>query len=178
MTFRRVVTIKNAEGKSTVALDGPSPADRVFRHTPGFVMRPMWLTEPPMTASRDGAETTLNIQTLLPQPGGTFFMVITFPPDSVMQSPDFDPALAGAEALEATPGIAELMEPDNPGMHTTPTVDYGIVLEGEVWLELDDGETVLMKKHDVIVQNGARHAWRNKTDKPVTMAFVMIGAAT
>jgi hypothetical protein len=68
------------------------------------------------------------------------------------------------------------MEPENPGMHTTPTIDYGFVLNVEIWLELDDGKTVHLKEHDVVVQNGARHAWRNKSDKPVTMAFVLIGA--
>jgi len=61
-------------------------------------------------------------------------------------------------------------------MHTTNTVDYGIVLEGEVWLELDDGKQVHLEAQDVIVQNGTRHAWRNKSDKPVKIAFVLIGA--
>jgi quercetin dioxygenase-like cupin family protein len=55
-------------------------------------------------------------------------------------------------------------------------VDYGIVLEGEVWLELDDGEQVHLKAHDVVVQNGTRHAWRNKSDKPVKIAFTIVGA--
>jgi quercetin dioxygenase-like cupin family protein len=61
-------------------------------------------------------------------------------------------------------------------MHTTDTVDYGIVLEGEVWLELDDGQQIHLHPHDVVVQNGTRHAWRNRSDKPVRMAFVLIGA--
>jgi quercetin dioxygenase-like cupin family protein len=61
-------------------------------------------------------------------------------------------------------------------MHTTDTVDYGIVLEGEVWLELDDGKQIHLQAHDVVVQNGTRHAWRNKTQTPVKMAFVLIGA--
>ena len=60
-------------------------------------------------------------------------------------------------------------------MHTTPTVDYGIVLDGEIWLELDDGIVVQLKQHDVIVQNGTRHAWRNKSSKATKMAFVLIG---
>jgi quercetin dioxygenase-like cupin family protein len=74
------------------------------------------------------------------------------------------------------PEFASKFELDHPGMHTTDSVDYGIVLEGEVWLELDDGKQVHLKRHDVVVQNGTRHAWRNKTDKPVKMAFVLIGA--
>jgi len=60
-------------------------------------------------------------------------------------------------------------------MHTTPTVDYGIVLDGEIWLELDN-ETVHLKRHDIVIQNGTRHAWRNKGTAPATLAFVLIGA--
>jgi quercetin dioxygenase-like cupin family protein len=55
-------------------------------------------------------------------------------------------------------------------------VDYAIVLEGDVWLELDDGEEIHLKPHDVVVQNGTRHAWRNKGATPAKMAFVLIGA--
>jgi quercetin dioxygenase-like cupin family protein len=81
---------------------------------------------------------------------------------------------AVAENLAISPGLAELFEPD--GMHTTPTIDYGIVLEGEIWLELDEGRSRLIRKHDVVVQNGTRHAWRNKSDQPATLAVVLIGA--
>ena len=69
-------------------------------------------------------------------------MFVTFPPDTVMMSPSFDPAAAGQEYMEHMPELASKFEMDNPGMHTTDTVDYGIVLEGEVWLELDDGKQV------------------------------------
>ena len=65
-----------------------------------------------------------------PGPGGSTFLVVTFPPDSVMMSPEFDPALAGPEHVAAAPGIAETFEMDNPGMHTTPTVDYACVIDG------------------------------------------------
>ncbi len=89
-------------------------------------------------------------------------MVVTFPPGSVFQSSAFDPNKAVQEQLQATPGLTELFEPNEPGMHTTPTVDYGIVLEGEIWLELDNGKLSKLKKHDIVVQNGTRHAWRNR----------------
>jgi hypothetical protein len=175
MSIRRVV-ITNASGKSAVASDGPSPAARELRYTPGFASTPIWFTGAPARIASAGVDAAAGLKTLLPSTGETSFMIVTFPPDSVMMSPSFDPAAAGAEFQEALPGIAHAMEPDNPGMHTTSTVDYGIVLDGEVWLELDDGETVHLKRHDVVVQNGARHAWRNKGDGPVTMAFILVGA--
>jgi quercetin dioxygenase-like cupin family protein len=68
------------------------------------------------------------------------------------------------------------MEPGNPGMHTTDTVDYCVILAGEVWLELDDGALTCLRAGDTVVQNGTRHAWRNLGDEPVTMAVVMVGA--
>ncbi|MFF5968677.1 cupin domain-containing protein [Streptomyces collinus] len=61
-------------------------------------------------------------------------------------------------------------------MHATPTVDYGIVLQGEIVLELDDGHRTSLSAGDIVIQNGTRHAWRNRSDQPATMAFVLIGA--
>jgi len=177
MTFRRVVTAKNANGKSVVVSDGPSPREMALKHTPGFVAAPIWMgaaTPPLPSAGNDPMSTPGG--SLLPNPGGSTFILVTFPPDSVMMSADFDPAKAGPEHLVATPGIANTFEPDNPGMHTTPTVDYAVVLDGEIWLELDDGELVHLKQRDTVVQQGARHGWRNKSDKPATLAFVLLGA--
>jgi hypothetical protein len=94
----------------------------------------------------------------VPGPGETRLMFVTFPPDAVMMSPSFNPAAAGAEFMEHMPELASKFEMDNPGMHTTDTVDYGIVLEGEIWLEVDDGKQVHLQQHDVVVQNGTRHA--------------------
>ena len=67
------------------------------------------------------------------------------------------------------------MEEDNPGMHTTATIDYGIVLTGNIVLELDAGE-VELGPGDVVVQRATRHAWRNRSDAPCTMAFVLIAS--
>ena len=103
-------------------------------------------------------------------------MIVTFPPDSSMMSPTFDPMAFGGEMMATLPGLAEHMEPDSPGMHTTDTIDYDVVLDGEIVLELDDGQSVELKKHDVVVQHGTRHAWRNTSDHPVTMLFVLVGA--
>ena len=112
----------------------------------------------------------------MPGVGGTTLFVITFPPDSVFMRPHFDPAAAGAESMTRLPGLAEKFEPENPGMHVTPTVDYDIVLEGELWLELDDGKVVHLRQGDVVVQYGARHAWRNRGDSSAKLAAVLIGA--
>ncbi len=94
----------------------------------------------------------------------------------MFRDPAFDPVAAETEQRVASPGIPDLFEPGNPGMHTTDSVDYGIVLEGEVWLELDNGRLTQLRQGDTVIQNGTRHAWRNLGDMPVTMAFVNVGA--
>jgi quercetin dioxygenase-like cupin family protein len=77
----------------------------------------------------------------------------------------------------ALPGLIESFEPDHPGMHTTATIDYGIILEGEMWLELDNGQSRLVKAGDIVIQNGTRHAWRNKSERIARALFVMIGVS-
>ena len=176
MIVRRVVTGHDATGRSVVVADQPTPRSKKFEHTPGFASNLVWLTgaSPPLP-NGDGDPTSV-AKSFLPPPGGTAWHVITFPPDSVMMQPGFDFAAAGAEHLRESPGIAEKFEPDHPGMHTTDTVDYAVVLTGEIWLELDDGKSVHLKQYDTIVQQGTRHAWRNKGSEPATLAVVLVGA--
>jgi mannose-6-phosphate isomerase-like protein (cupin superfamily) len=87
---------------------------------------------------------------------------------------DIEAALAAFE--ESLPGLAAHLEPDNPGMHTTATVDYEYIVSGSVVLELDDGVEVELHAGDTVVQNGTRHAWRNRTDEPCLLVVVLIGA--
>ena len=174
MKARRVVT-GHSGGKAVFASDGASPKAKVYNSVPGQASVLLWATPATPTVPSPGEAVTAKTG-YVPGPGETRLLFVTFPPDAVMMSPSFNPAAAGAEFMEHMPELASKFEMDNPGMHTTDTVDYGIVLEGEVWLELDDGKQVHLQQHDVIVQNGTRHAWRNKSDKPVKMAFVLIGA--
>jgi quercetin dioxygenase-like cupin family protein len=72
--------------------------------------------------------------------------------------------------------MAEVLELENPGMHTTDTVDFDVVISGEVYLELDDGSEVLLKTGDCVVQNGTRHAWRNRSAANCVIAVTLMGA--
>jgi mannose-6-phosphate isomerase-like protein (cupin superfamily) len=174
MSVRRVVTGK-VGGKSRIISDGGTRRAKEFKNIPGQSAALVWSTAAAPSAPSDGADVIAEKSNYVPQqPGETRLMIVTFAPDAVMMS--IDPGAAFQEFAEHVPDLAAAMEPDSPGMHTTQTVDYGIVLEGEVWLELDDGQQVHLKPHDVVVQNGTRHAWRNKSDKPVKIAFVLIGA--
>lgn len=90
--------------------------------------------------------------------------------------PDLDIPAALAEIDRKLPGLGEVLEPDHPGMHRTDTIDYEIVISGEVWLELDGGQEVHLKPGDTVVQNGTRHGWRNKSSEPCVLAVTLIGA--
>jgi mannose-6-phosphate isomerase-like protein (cupin superfamily) len=178
MEVRRIVTGRDADGKSIVVSDGPAPRTHDFASIPGFSNIVVWATEPGDTIAQQPTDITETLASIVPAPGGTRCLVARFPPDSVFTSADFDPEAAAQEQLAALPGLAETFEPDAPGFHTTPTVDCVVVLEGEVWLELDGGHETLVRQGDMVVQNGTRHAWHNRTERPVTIAGLMVGLPT
>ncbi len=175
MQARRIVTGHTKAGKSVFKSDQVTPRSTAFKNVPGFVTTLIWETQPGAAVPAAEGDPSTSAASWVPAPGGTNLMFITFPPDSVMMSPGFDPAAAGGEYMQVLPGLAEKFEMENPGMHTTDTVDYGVLLDGEIHLELDDGEQKKVARHDVVIQNGTRHAWRNKSDRPATMLFVLVG---
>ena len=176
MDNRRVVVSNGPDGKAKVQIDGAAPRSRELTSLPGFANTLFWTTPAQPTVGDGEVDDTTPSAVMLPAVGETHLMMVTFPPDSTMMHPDFDPEAFGAEMFEALPGLAQQFEPDNPGMHTTDSIDYDIVLDGEIVLELDDGQTVELAKHDVVIQHGTRHAWRNASDRPATMLFVLVGA--
>ena len=105
--------------------------------------------------------------TFFPPERGYRFVFVTIPPEGSAELPaDLDLEGALAEVNEKLPGMLEHNELENPGMHTTDTVD----------LELDDGAEVHLRPGDSVVQNGTRHAWRNRTSEPCTMLSILVGA--
>ena len=169
--LRRVVAA-NRNGRSFILSDDANVTN-AFTVVPGFNPVPAFATAP-------GADLTAENQvklgkSLVPDPGGTTFFVVTFPPDSVITSPTIDRKAAKAEYGKRLPGLADRFEVDHPGMHQTNTIDYDIVLDGEIWVQFDDGEAHL-KQGDVVVQHGTRHAWRNRGNKPATLALILVGA--
>jgi hypothetical protein len=173
---RRVVT-GHKNGRSVFVSDGPVPNSHDYEAVPGFQTTQIWSTRALPNLPHDDKDPVAEISTVLPELHGTQLMIVRFPPDSVMTAADFDAAAAGREFAQHLPGLAECFEPDGSGMHQSRTVDYDIVLDGEIWLELDDGAVRHLKKGDVAIQNGTRHAWRNRGNAPATMAFILIGAA-
>jgi hypothetical protein len=176
MQVRTIVTGHAQDGKSVFVSDSAAERSVAFASVPGFETTLVWETVAGTQVPARELNPAPKATSWVPGPGGTNLMFVSFPPDSVMGSPSFDPAAAGAEYMKFLPGLAEQFEPTSPGMHTTNTVDYGVLIEGEIHLELDDGATKKLEPKDVVIQNGTRHAWRNKSDLPATMLFVLVGA--
>jgi Cupin domain len=172
-TYRRIVT-ENVNGKSVVKSDEQMQTYE-FKTVPGYEHTLVWVN-PTTPDLRDEQRFDRYPDSVVPGPGGTSLHFVTFPPSSVFADPSFDGESARREALIRLRGLADHFEKEDPGMHKTNTVDYAIVFDGEMWLELDDAKTIHLKKGDVVVQNGTRHAWRNKDDTPVTMLFFLNGA--
>lgn len=173
MTVRRVL-VGNDRGISRVLADGQPPRSSRAAATPGFEQALVWSTVP-VPSLNDASDRTQAVASFVPGPGETRVISLTIPPDTVYADPSFDPAAADEEFRRSNPGLAEHFEADNPGVHRTPTVDYAVVVSGELWLELDD-EEVHLRTGDIAVQIGTRHAWRNKGDTPAKLFGVLVGA--
>lgn len=174
--LRRVVTGHTPSGASTVISDGPIPRSSRLSMVPDMSSSLAWSTSPG-TVAKNGDDPTATVASFVPEAGETRLLVLTIPPDMVYSTLNQSPAEIAAERRTMSPGLAELFEVDNPGMHRTPTVDYGFVLSGEIWLELDDGNLTHLRTGDIIVQNQTRHAWRNKSESVATVAFVLVGTS-
>jgi hypothetical protein len=169
--IRRVVTGHNARGKSVIATDGPSPHILTIPGQPTFGMTNLWVTEASPADNAGTADAAARPVVLEPPAGGTIFRVVQFPPDRTLAA--FD-RTAAFESM----GAGHAMDRDasrHPGMHKTATVDYAIVLRGEIWALMDEGET-LLRAGDVLVQRGTNHAWSNRSADPCLVAFILVSA--
>ncbi len=106
---------------------------------------------------------------------GSVFRIIVYPPDTQRLA-----ALAPERADQHDDGSGRMKaldkgNPRHPGFHKTDTIDYAIVLKGEIWALMDEGET-LLKQGDVLVQRGTNHAWSNRTNEDAVLAFVLVDA--
>jgi hypothetical protein len=174
--LKRVVTAVDEKGKAIVAEETPLEPVEVAL-LPGVGVYSVWGHDQiPSVPVR--APSAVHMP-FFPNPAGSRFGIIRFPPASDATPGEIDEATLGAqlaECEEKLPGLIAAMEPDGSGMHTTRTVDYDIVLAGELHLELDDGTEVRAPAGTCIVQNGTRHAWHNRGDVPALLAFVLLGA--
>ncbi len=172
MKVRRIATGHDANGKAVFVSD--TEVDGVpLSMLPGAEFHRLWGADTPPRFPDSGAQP--DGPSYFPPLGGFRFMMFTVAPISVLQRSTIDPVALAAEMEASLPGLAAHMEPKHPGMHTTDTIDFEYIVSGEVWLELDEGVTAHLKAGDTVVQNGTRHAWRNKSTDPCVIVVFMVG---
>ena len=167
---RRVLTGHDAEAKSTIIADGFAGNMKEMPAGSGLAVTELWETSVP--ADNAGTQDAGNRRVRLEPPqGGTLFRIVEFPPDSQWQNRA--DARDWAKALDAT--HAPDRSSSDPMMHKTNTVDYIVVLKGEIYAILDKGET-LLKPGDVFIQRGTNHSWSVRGSEPCIVAVVLVDA--
>ena len=174
--FRRIVTAHDAQGRSVILSVDTSPHIMPIMDQPNFAVTDFWRTA--ATPADNGIGTNndpcgLPIQ-VAPPANGSVFRVVQFPPDKDWAAKAA--AMGGSVAIDETAKAANTGGPvRHAHMHRTRSIDYAIVLSGEIWAVMDEGETKMVAG-DVMIQRGTNHAWANRSNAPCVVAFVLIDA--
>lgn len=170
----RVVTGHDSGGKAVVLSNGPLPTVVELTALPGTIFHEVWSTHGAPVQVDNGDDPTLGPLRLPPPALGTRIRFVDIPPDTE------DYLAHGASKMkDAFSQIgdekASTVREDSPHplMHRTESVDYGVVIEGEMTLILDEGE-VLLRKGSVVVQRGTNHAWANRSGQLCRMLFILV----
>lgn len=172
--IHRVVTGHDAEGNAIISAQGPLPTVVELTAIPGTVFHEVWSTAATPATIDNGADPTLGALVLPPPKLGTRIRYVDIPPDtedflahgaSRMQDAFHQVGDQSASTVKAGS--------PHPLMHRTASIDYGIVIEGEMTLVLDQSE-VALRQGSVVVQRGTNHAWANRSGAVCRMLFVLI----
>ena len=168
---RRVLTGHDAAGRSTFIADGPAPNVKEMPHFPGLALTDLWETSgAPASNAGDGDAASRPVR-LEPPKNGTILRIVEFPPDSTR--PRGADGSAGFKAIGAS--HAQDKASADPMMHKTSTVDYIIVLKGEIYAVMETGEK-LLRAGDILVQRGTNHSWSVRGSEPCIVAAVLVSA--
>ena len=161
-TIRRVVTGHDADGRSVVVYNDVHEYRRRVQ---------IWTTEgSPADNSGEVVDAAQRETRLEAPPQGSMFWLVELPPVQ-----ELAPGAAAESAERLAKEGAVTHQDGRPGMHTTRTIDYMVVLDGEVTLLLDEGE-VTLHKYDTVVQRGTAHHWENRGTEPARLAFILLDA--
>jgi mannose-6-phosphate isomerase-like protein (cupin superfamily) len=170
---RRVVTGRGKDGKAAFLSD--APATRTVSWEPGGEPAISWIwasEDVPEVSSAEG-DPAADFTSFFPGPGGTRFMIETFPAGFGVD--DLDRLDGYLERIQAS-GVEFVATVQDGTLHASSTVDFAVVLSGQIMLELDPGVDTILGPGDCVVQNGVPHSWRNTGTEPCTLAFVVVGA--
>lgn len=173
MRIRNVITGHDAHGKAVVVNDQLVDGLQLDL-MPGFEFHMLWSSARLPNFPDNGQPQPS--PSYFPPPGGARFLVFTIPGERLPPSAEIDIDEAESQADYLLPGLLSVMEKSNPGMHRSETIDFVYVLEGEIILELDGGNETVLSAGQSVVQNGTRHAWRNRSGKNCRLLVCMVGA--
>lgn len=173
ITFKRVITGHDADGNAIIVEEGrPKRIQKIGGDTGPWFYEIFSTRETPARIDRDSVEPHEDSITLAPPPNGTRIRVLDIPPD--------DPSFENMSDAERKAHFAEIgaagavaKSGRHAHMHRTETIDYGIVVEGEITLIMDEGETVC-RPGDIVIQRGTNHGWANRTEENCRIVFVLI----
>ena len=176
-SFRRIVTGHDDDGNAIILSDAPPERVQRVGGETGPLFYEVWNTrETPAKIERRSAEPPETGLVLAPPKRGTRIRVLDIPPESAALR-EIDPEAARRHFAEIGAADAATHKHDtkapHPYMHRTETIDYGIVLEGEIYLVVDQGET-LVRAGDIVIQRGTNHAWSNRSSRNCRIAFILI----
>jgi uncharacterized cupin superfamily protein len=166
---RRIVCADREPNKSCLVGDGPSPDVRIDPARPGFALQRMWVTDG--TPAKIVAETLHLPYVLEPPANGSVLNVVTFPPDQLWEGKVGEREVKAYFNAVGSPGASTYSpRAPHPYMQKTRTLDFCVVLEGEIMLQLDTQE-LPMKAGEIAVLRGSNHAWRNRSANPAVLAI-------
>ena len=168
---RRVLTGHDAEGKSTFIADGEAPNVKEMASMPGLALTDLWETGAAPASNEGDKDAAARTVRLEPPKNGTILRIVEFPPDSTR--PRGADGSAGFKAIGAS--HAQDKASADPMMHKTSTVDYIIVLKGEIYAVMETGEK-LLRAGDILVQRGTNHSWSVRGSEPCIVAAVLVSA--
>ncbi len=168
--IRRVVTGHDAQGRSSFIMDGLAPNIKEMESMPGVALTDLWETTVAPADNAGIADSAARPVKLEPPSVGSILRIVEFPPDTMWKGAD---AAKAFESIGA--GHAPDAHSDDPMRHKTNTIDYIIVLKGEIFAILDTGEK-LLKAGDILVQRGTMHSWSVRGNDPCIVAAILIGA--
>ena len=168
-----VVTGQDKLGKSVIVRNtAVKPVS--LASLPGYEFHRVWGSDSVPQLPSDGTPPAQ--PSYFPPKNGFRFAFFTIPPDTTTRVDQIDIPSALEEIRQKLPGMMEDLEPAHPGMHTTDTVDFDVIVSGEVYLELDDGAEIRLKAGDCVIQNGTRHAWHNRSSEKCVISVAIVGA--
>ncbi len=168
---RRVITGHDAEGRSTFVADGTAPNMKEMPSFPGLALTDLWETKGAPADNEwqgDAADRPIHLE---PPKNGTIVRIVEFPPDA--SRPRDSDGSVGFKAIGA--GHAQDRRSSDPMMHRTSTVDYIIVLKGEIHAIMETGEK-LLRAGDILIQRGTNHSWSVRGHEPCIVAAVLVNA--